>query len=113
MHFEKLRENNIVQTLLLGPNYVPINWKHFPQKKYYREKNFREILLSIKALVVHSKRVRDHLAKKSNMLFAAPPMNLCTDNGAMIAWAGIENYNIGNIVREPVARRPRWPLIEL
>ena len=66
MHFEKLRENNMVQTLLLGPNYVPVNWKHFPQKKYYREKNFREILLSIKALVVHSQRVRDHLAKKSN-----------------------------------------------
>ena len=55
----------------------------------------------------------EDLAKKSNMLFAAPPMNLCTDNGAMIAWAGIENYNIGNIVREPVAPRPRWPLIEL
>ena len=55
----------------------------------------------------------ENLAKKSGMLFAAPPMNLCTDNGAMIAWAGIENYNIGNIVREPVAPRPRWPLTEL
>jgi len=55
----------------------------------------------------------EDLAKKSNMLFAAPPMNLCTDNGAMIAWAGIENYRIGNIVKEPVAPRPRWPLTEL
>lgn len=55
----------------------------------------------------------ENLAKKSNMLFAAPPMNLCTDNGAMIAWAGLENYRIGNIVREPVAPRPRWPLTEL
>ena len=55
----------------------------------------------------------ENLANKSNMLFAAPPMNLCTDNGAMIAWAGIENYKVGNIVHEPVAPRPRWPLIEL
>ena len=55
----------------------------------------------------------EDLANKSNMLFAAPPMNLCTDNGAMIAWAGIENYEISNIVREPVAPRPRWPLTEL
>lgn len=55
----------------------------------------------------------EELAKKSGMLFAAPPMNLCTDNGAMIAWAGIENYRVGNIVREPVAPRPRWPLTEL
>ena len=55
----------------------------------------------------------EELAKQSNMLFAAPPMNLCTDNGAMIAWAGLENYRIGNIVTEPVAPRPRWPLTEL
>ena len=55
----------------------------------------------------------EKLANKHNMIFAAPPMNLCTDNGAMIAWAGLENYNIGNIVHEPVAPRPRWPLTEL
>ena len=55
----------------------------------------------------------EDLAHKHNVVFAAPPMNLCTDNGAMIAWAGLENYNIGNVVREPVAPRPRWPLTEL
>ncbi len=55
----------------------------------------------------------EELANKSKMLFAAPPMNLCTDNGAMIAWAGLENYRIGNVVKEPVAPRPRWPLTEL
>ena len=55
----------------------------------------------------------ENLANKYNMQFAAPPMNLCTDNGAMIAWAGLENYKIGNIVKEPVAPRPRWPLTEL
>lgn len=55
----------------------------------------------------------EKLAKDKNMIFAAPPMNLCTDNGAMIAWAGLENYVIGNIVKEPVTPRPRWPLTEL
>lgn len=55
----------------------------------------------------------EQLATKNNMLFAAPPMNLCTDNGAMIAWAGIENYLGGRIVRTPIAPRPRWPLTEL
>lgn len=55
----------------------------------------------------------EELAKKHNVVFAAPPMNLCTDNGAMIAWAGLENYKIGHIVKEPVAPRPRWPLTEL
>lgn len=55
----------------------------------------------------------EKLAQKHNMLFAAPPMSLCTDNGAMIAWAGLENYKLGRVVREPVAPRPRWPLVEL
>ena len=55
----------------------------------------------------------EDLAHKHNVIFAAPPMNLCTDNGAMIAWAGLENYMIGNIVTEPVAPRPRWPLTQL
>lgn len=55
----------------------------------------------------------ESLAQKHGMVFAAPPMNLCTDNGAMIAWAGLENFATGRIVREPVAPRPRWPLTEL
>ena len=55
----------------------------------------------------------ENLAKKHDMIFAAPPLNLCTDNGAMIAWAGIENWRIGNIVHEPIAPRPRWPLTEM
>ena len=55
----------------------------------------------------------EKLAADFNMQFAAPPMNLCTDNGAMIAWAGIENYKAGKTVKEPIAPRPRWPLTEL
>ncbi len=55
----------------------------------------------------------EHLASSHGLVFAAPPMNLCTDNGAMIAWAGIENYRLGRVVHEPVAPRPRWPLTEL
>ena len=55
----------------------------------------------------------EKLATKHDVTFAAPPMNLCTDNGAMIAWAGIENYRLGRVVTKPIAPRPRWPLTEL
>lgn len=55
----------------------------------------------------------EKMASDNGMFFAAPPLNLCTDNGAMIAWAGIENFSIGNIVTKPIAPRPRWPLTEL
>ncbi len=40
----------------------------------------------------------------------APPQKLCTDNGAMIAWAGIERLRLGLIDPLDVAARPRWSL---
>ena len=41
----------------------------------------------------------------------APPLALCTDNGAIIAWAGLERMAAG-IAPGRVAARPRWPLDE-
>jgi len=41
--------------------------------------------------------------------FVAPPLALCTDNGAMIAWAGIEHRAAG-LRADTVSARPRWPL---
>ena len=40
----------------------------------------------------------------------APPQKLCTDNGAMIAWAGIERLRLGLVDDLDFAPRPRWPL---
>lgn len=42
--------------------------------------------------------------------FVAPPLALCTDNAAMIAWAGIERFRLGLIDGFNLAARPRWPL---
>lgn len=42
-----------------------------------------------------------------------PPPQLCTDNGAMIAWAGIERLRLGLTNGLDFAPRPRWPLAEL
>ncbi len=42
--------------------------------------------------------------------FLAPPPRLCTDNGAMIAWAGIERLSLGMTDGLDFAARPRWPL---
>jgi N6-L-threonylcarbamoyladenine synthase len=40
----------------------------------------------------------------------APPQKLCTDNGAMIAWAGIERLRLGLTDMLDAPARPRWPL---
>jgi len=53
----------------------------------------------------------ESLAAQHGLPFVAPPLALCTDNAAMIAWAGIEKLAAGHGA-DPldVAARPRWPL---
>jgi N6-L-threonylcarbamoyladenine synthase len=50
------------------------------------------------------------LAWRSGLPFSAPPLWLCTDNGAMIAWAGAERFALGLINDMDVPARARWPL---
>ncbi len=50
------------------------------------------------------------LATAHGLRFVAPPLWLCTDNAAMIAWAGAERFAAGLTDPLDVAARPRWPL---
>ncbi|WP_262693272.1 tRNA (adenosine(37)-N6)-threonylcarbamoyltransferase complex transferase subunit TsaD [Kordiimonas aquimaris] len=55
--------------------------------------------------------VIEGVATNNNMSFHAPPLALCTDNGAMIAWAGMERFlDNPHIDDHDVSPRPRWPL---
>jgi N6-L-threonylcarbamoyladenine synthase len=50
------------------------------------------------------------VAEAAGARFLAPPLRLCTDNAAMIAWAGIEAFRLGQRDGMDLAGRPRWPL---
>ncbi|CAL1385553.1 unnamed protein product [Linum trigynum] len=89
----------------------------------------RKIDPSIKHLVVSggvasNKYVRSRLytvVEKNDLKLVCPPPNLCTDNGVMVAWTGIEHFRMGRFDPPPPADepedfvydlRPRWPLGE-
>jgi N6-L-threonylcarbamoyladenine synthase len=56
------------------------------------------------------RRALTRLAGEAGLHLVVPPVQLCTDNGAMIAWTGIERLRLGLTDDMTFAARPRWPL---
>jgi N6-L-threonylcarbamoyladenine synthase len=84
MAFNRLDELNIPVTALVIAGGVAAN---------------RAIRAGLETLALHKK-----------LPLIAPPPALCTDNGAMIAWAGLERFQQGLIDGLDFAPRARWPL---
>ncbi len=73
----------------------------------------RSLPLVVAGGVAANKVLRTHLAGLADRLgtmLVAPPLNLCGDNGAMIAWAGLERFSAGEAHDFDLAPRARWPL---
>lgn len=81
-------------------------------------KTFKEIYPDAKDLVVAGgvaanqviRAKLQEIADKNGLIFSAPPIKLCTDNGVMIAWAGMERHKLGLHDSLDFKARPRWPL---
>lgn len=52
----------------------------------------------------------ESVCDETGLRFVAPPLALCTDNAAMIAYAGIERFRTGARDGLDLTARPRWPL---
>ncbi len=50
------------------------------------------------------------LCAEHDLELVAPPIKLCTDNAAMIAWAGLEHFKLGKKDALDFEPRARWPL---
>lgn len=61
----------------------------------------------------HIRSALELLCKEHQFDFVAPPLKLCTDNGAMIAWAGLERFMLGLTDPLTVKPRPRWPMDQI
>lgn len=55
-------------------------------------------------------RIRE-MAAGQGYAVTAPPLALCTDNAAMIAWAGYERHRQGEVSDFAFEPRARWPLV--
>ena len=81
--------------------------------KLFRESHPEGKSLVVAGGVAANKYLRARLstlAAKRGLAFVAPPLGLCTDNAAMIAWAGLERLQLGLTDGLDFAPRPRWPL---
>jgi N6-L-threonylcarbamoyladenine synthase len=56
------------------------------------------------------RRAVQRLSFEAGLKLVIPPPKLCTDNGAMIAWAGIERLSVGLTDGMDAPARARWPL---
>lgn len=56
------------------------------------------------------RKTLENLCAENGFSLAAPPLDLCTDNAAMVAWAGIERLRKGMTDPLDFKARPRWPL---
>lgn len=79
----------------------------------YLDSKPAEPVLAVAGGVAANQLIRTKLesvAAENGVSFLAPPLALCTDNAAMIAYVGIERFRAGTLDDMTLAARPRWPL---
>lgn len=80
---------------------------------YFKKKYTNAGQLVISGGVAANKYINNCIAlsiKEYDMGLITPPIHLCTDNAAMIAWAGIERARKKMFNKNNITPKPKWPL---
>jgi N6-L-threonylcarbamoyladenine synthase len=56
------------------------------------------------------RKAMENVCSKNHLQFLAPPIHICTDNGAMIAWLGVEKLKVNQTSPLNTIVTPRWPM---
>ena len=81
--------------------------------EFLKNKENKENTFVIAGGVASNLSIRENLtklAKEKNFICVFPPINLCSDNAAMIAWAGIERFKMNLIDDLEFPSKARWAL---
>ncbi|WP_323781709.1 tRNA (adenosine(37)-N6)-threonylcarbamoyltransferase complex transferase subunit TsaD [Thalassovita sp.] len=79
----------------------------------YLAENPTQPTVAVAGGVAANKAIRagiETVSAENGVQFTAPPLALCTDNAAMIAYAGLERFRLGHRDDMTLTARPRWPL---
>ncbi len=109
----KKEKNNLSASLQKCISDCLIDRTKYAIKEFKKIINYKRVKLVAAGGVASNNKIRLELKKLSeveNVDFFAPPLELCTDNGPMIAWAGYENFLVNNRSMFDFKARPRWPL---
>lgn len=79
----------------------------------YSIRNVPVVIAGGVAANAYLRTILDKAARAYGAHLIAPPMTLCSDNAAMIAWAGIERLRLGLTDPLDFKARPRWPLADV
>ena len=82
-------------------------------EEFSKNKTNKQNIFVIAGGVASNLTIRENLiklAKEKKFSYIFPPINLCSDNAAMIAWAGIERYKMNLIDNLDFPSKARWPL---
>lgn len=77
--------------------------QHYPQSNHF-------VLAGGVAANQYLRGKLESLLREYGMELVVPPVALCTDNAAMIAWAGIERFKLGLVDSMDFEPKARWPL---